>query len=99
MRAVMVKDDLPDFRGHAALYRLDPPLSLEHDWDEESKGKMTDHVVVSSVDAYSSGPETYIFAANAEGEVTGWLELEGSFRGGKSHGKALRGAGYEVITR
>lgn len=43
-----------------------------------------------------SGPETYIFPANEDGKVVHWAELEGSFRGGLDHERALRNAGFEV---
>jgi hypothetical protein len=96
--ATLIHDNLPDFTGHAALYRLDPPLSLEREWDEESKGKTTEHVVVSATQAMFTGPETYIFPADAEGAVTSWGELDGSYRGGWSHSQALEGAGYTIST-
>ena len=76
--------NLAGFTGHAALYRLTPPLERHA------------HVVVSATVAMFSGPETYIFAANAKGKVTKWGELPGSYRSGLDHAKALRGAGYEV---
>jgi len=44
-----------------------------------------------------SGPETYIFPANGNGKVLSFLELEGSYRGGLNHFKALEGAGYVVV--
>ncbi len=77
---VMVLDG---FKGDARLYRLSPPLE-----DNE-------FVVVSAVDAYS-GPETYIFPSNEDGDVISWGELEGSFQGDKDHEEALGNAGYVV---
>ena len=71
------------FLGDARPYKLNPPL------DEN------EYVVVSAVNAYS-GPETYIFGATEDGEIVDWMELDGSFRGGRDHGAALEGAGYEV---
>lgn len=67
-----------------ALYKLSKPL-------EGHK-----YVVVSAANVVFSGPETYIFGANAKGEVTDWIDLEGSYRGGFSHEKALSNAGYTV---
>lgn len=74
---------LKGFNGDARLYRMEPP----HEGAE--------YVVVSAVIAPFSGPETYIFAADADGEVTSWSEMDGSFRGGLSHTEALSGAGYD----
>ena len=95
MRATLIREQLPNFVGAARLYRVEPPISLERDWDEETKGLTTEYVVVSAVVAYS-GPETYIFPADAEGNVTNWGELNGSFRGDMDHERALVAAGYVV---
>ena len=54
------------------------------------------HVIVSACDTFDRGPETYIFAADAAGEVTGWGELDGSLTGAMDHERALLGAGYNV---
>lgn len=77
--------DLVGWNGRAKLYRVDPP----HEGVE--------HVVVSAVSAPFSGPETYIFPADADGNVTSWLELDGSYRGGLNHVAALVNAGYVVV--
>lgn len=76
--------NLNGWEGDARLYRLSEPLDGH------------EYVIVSAVVAMFSGPETYIFPADPEGEVTGWGELEGSFRGGLDHVEALEGAGYVV---
>lgn len=79
-----------DWRGDARLYRVDPPVSWGYDGESE-----TDHVIVSGIDN-EWGIETYIFAADSTGEVLGWGELDGSFRGAIDHEQALNGAGYSV---
>jgi hypothetical protein len=80
-----------DFRGDARLYRLSEPLM---DWDGNACG----YVLVSACDVPYSGPETYIFRANANGDITDWSELEGSFRGGLDHAQALADAGYDMMS-
>lgn len=50
----------------------------------------------SAADVMFSGPETYIFPANEDSIVVHWGELEGSFKGGLDHERALRNAGFEV---
>lgn len=92
--ATFVKDVSASFRGTAKLFRLSPPLK-EEDWD----GEITEHeyVVVSGTHAMFSGPETYIFPSDSEGEVTQWGELNGSFRGDIDIERALRHAGYSTI--
>jgi hypothetical protein len=81
-KATLVKT-LDGFNGDARLYRVDPPL------------EGNEFVVVSAVFAYS-GPETYIFPSDADGEVVSWSELEGSFNDGIGHKEALNNAGYVV---
>jgi hypothetical protein len=41
-----------------------------------------------------SGPETYIFPSDETGKVIDWGELDGSYRGGLSHEKAIEDAGF-----
>ena len=66
-----------------ALYLLSEPLEGHT------------HVVVSAASVLGR-PETYIFAADESGEITEWLELDGSMRGTLQHKDALAKAGYEV---
>jgi hypothetical protein len=79
---------LTKWNGDARLFRLQPPITTE---DGESE-----FVVVSASIAPYSGSETYIFAANDKGEVLNWGELDGSFRGGLDHERALESAGYAI---
>lgn len=78
-------EKLSGFKGDARLYRLDPALGGY------------EYVVVSAVVSLYSGPETYIFGANAAGKVLDWEDLPGSFRGSLDHVQALECAGYEVV--
>ena len=55
-----------------------------------------DYVWVSAVVAAFSGPETFIFGCDQNGEVTSWSELDGSYRGGLDIEKALTNAGYTI---
>ena len=80
---------LDDFQGDARLYVLSEPVAYGN---EESN-----YIIVSAASVPLSGPETYIFPANEDGEVIDWGELDGSFRGSLDHEEALTGAGYEVI--
>ncbi len=92
MKAELIKDNLKGFNGHAALYKLSPPMK---DVDCDDIETEHEYVVVSAV--YTLGaPETYIFSANAEGMVTAWGALKGSYKGGMSHVEALEGAGYSL---
>lgn len=88
---------LKDFTGEAILFQLSEPVAYDYDWDAEQYKSMTQFVVVSATDAMHSGPETYIFPANEQGEVIHWSELYGSFKGALDHDTALRNAGFEVI--
>ena len=89
---------LDGLMGDAALYLLNPPLKgWEWEDDEDSKAESYEYVVVSAAVAPFSGPETYLFPSNAEGEVTDWGELPGSHKGRLSHAAALKRAGYRIV--
>lgn len=66
MKAVAIKR-IPDMRGDAILFELDPPY-------------YSNKYVVSSAIDNGFGVETYLFAADEEGNITNWLELPGSVR-------------------
>ena len=51
-------------------------------------------IVVSATNEFVT--ETYIFPGDADGNVTDWGELDGSYKGGVSHEVALTGAGYAL---
>jgi hypothetical protein len=79
---------LPEFDSTSAtdayqrFYRLDPPLQGH------------EYVCVSAVMVLD--PETLIFPADEQGNITSFLDLDGSFKG-LDHERALRNAGYEVV--
>lgn len=78
------------FKGDAKIYELSEPVSYGDD-------ALTSHVVVSAVNVFGLGDETYIFPCDENGEVLSWLELEGSRKGTLDHEYVLNNQGYEVI--
>jgi hypothetical protein len=74
------------------LWRVDPPMA-----GSTGGSGPHSHVVTSSAVVMFSGPETYIFAATAEGEIVDWGELDGSMRGVLDHNAAIRNAGYVPV--
>jgi len=72
-------------------YRLSEPIVFHGTAGRDS----SDHVIVFAATVLGE-PETYIFAADASGDITCWVECDGSFRGALDHDEALRRAGYEV---
>lgn len=95
MKTAIFIRKLEGFNGIAKLYKLNPPIQ-ERSWGEEEERKEEyQYVVVSAVVAYS-GPETLIFGADEEGNIVDWGDLEGSYRGGLIHERALERAGYTV---
>ena len=76
-------------------YRVNPPLPYTCTLSDAKL--TTEYLAVSAADVTGSGPETYIFPADEDGEVLDWLELEGSYKGGLDHERALRGAGYVIV--
>src|SRR5678810_1244150 len=67
---------LSGFKGDARLFKTEG-------------GPLPTFVVVSATSLMFSGPETFIFHADQDGEVISWSELEGSFKGSLDHQKAL----------
>ncbi len=86
----------PNWHGIVHLFKVSPPVPYDYDWDNERNRKKTSFVVVSAAVIPLSGPETYIFASDRSGSVQDWGELDGSYKGGLSILKALKGAGYIV---
>lgn len=93
-KAVFVKN-IEGWNGDARLYKMLPPL-VATDYDGKTV-ETHDFVIVSAVVAMLSGPETYIFPATEDGKTKNFGELDGSYRGGLDHAKALRGAGYKAV--
>lgn len=89
--ATFVKD-LGKGTGSQKLWPLSEPVTAGYGEDNET----TEYVVTSATIAMSSGPETYIFASDAEGEITNWGEMTGSFRGELDHEHAIENAGWEI---
>jgi hypothetical protein len=71
------------------IYKLDPPMADYFD-------NLTEYVLVSAATVPFSGPETFIFPCDADGEVDNWMEMDGSYIGGLNHEIALLNAGYTV---
>jgi hypothetical protein len=86
--AQLLKNNLKGFRGHAALYRLNPPL---REWDGENAHEL---VVLSTVDGFGR-PETLIFPADETGTVTSRRDLRSQIS--MSHQQVLEDAGYTMV--
>lgn len=96
--ATWIRDVSAHFNGSAALHRLSEPVVC-HVWDSSHETvEVVEWVVASAVNVPFSGPETYVFPANEDGEAVSFAEMEGSYRGGLDHGEALRGLGFEVAS-
>lgn len=74
-------------RADQRLYSLSEPYDVKS-WADGTVERTITHVVTSAVSTYS-GPETYLFAADEEGDVIDWMELPGSFRGSLDHDAAI----------
>lgn len=95
MKATFIRT-LEGFKGVARLYTVEPPITYEKYVDGDPVEKAADYVVVSAVNAFGMGNETYIFPADKDGEIVDWGELPGSFKGALDHETALENAGYFV---
>ena len=95
-KAILIKErTTPNFGAHHKVYRLSPPVDHE-DYAREGETRTHEHVTVSAASVPFSGPETYIFPSDADGNFGDFGELNGSYRVGLDHEKALRGLGYEL---
>lgn len=94
--AQLIKDNLPGFNGHAALYKVTPPIRDEG-YDEDDATFLIHYVIASSISGGIFGAETYLFPANEDGEITSWVELEGSQKGVTFHETVLNDIGYTVL--
>lgn len=92
--AQLLKDNLPGFNGHAALYKLTPPIR-DRGYDEDDATLLVHYVVASAVNSWAV--ETFLFPANEDGEITSWAELEGSMKGVTSHETVFENIGYIVV--
>ena len=90
--ATLIREDLPEFVGHASLYGVLPGIA----YDVDGVMHTTNYVIVSAVQDHLIN-ETFIFPADESGSVIDWGELDGSLRGTTSHRKALEGAGYKLV--
>lgn len=95
-KAFLVEQGLAGYQGFASLYRLDTPIAQTRYTDVGEEEITHEYVVVSSANVPFSGPETYIFPADKDGNVVNWSELSGSVRGDFSHEETLARAGYTV---
>ena len=86
----------PSANGNQVLWKLSEPVGYDHDWKTNEPAGVTGYVITSAVVAMFTGPETYIFPADADGNVIDWGEMEGSLRGTLSHEAAILSAGWEI---
>lgn len=82
-----ISNDDDSWTGTAKLWRVSPPVRFS---TLEGGTRETEYVITSATVAIFSGPETYIFPADSEGEVMNWIELPGSYRGDLDHDRAIR---------
>lgn len=93
--ATLVKK-LEQYHGDARLYRLAPSLEYSTMTDDEGLPvlQLTEYLVVSSLEDITV--ETLIFAAEADGDITDWTDLDGSVRGETTHARVLSSLGYNL---
>lgn len=95
MKATKIKEF--DCSGGSAssqvLYKVSPPM-VYSGWSENENTEY-EYVVSSAALVMFTGPETYIFGANKEGEIVNWSSLYES-RGYMDPDRAIREAGYEI---
>lgn len=68
-------------------------------WDfytDEDRYETTKYVIISGI-SNLWGTETFIFPANAEGEIVDWKQLDGSLYGMNSIDEVIRRNGWELV--
>lgn len=86
----------PSANGNQYLWHLSEPVGYGYDWEKDTTKSVTEYVITSAAVVFGSGPETYIFPADADGNVIDWGEMSGSIRGYLNHEMAIREAGWAV---
>lgn len=99
--AELIKDCSKNFSGTARLYKLSESVPYGWlDWEDEEAGidnrETTEYVIVSAAVVMFTGPETYIFPSNKDGDIVDWGEMDGSYRGDLNHQRAIENAGWEL---
>ena len=90
MRADFIRD-LPDWRGAAKLWKLSRQVQcLAYGKRKSHRKAKTQYVITSAVRVPFSGPETYIFPADAQGKPLCYMELPGSFQGALDQVRAIQ---------
>lgn len=91
--------DIEGFRGHASLYKLDPPF-VSVDGLDADQIEMHEYVIASAVDLPGimgsfHSCETYVFPANSDGQITDYIEIAG-VKDVKDHQMALDEIEYRI---
>ena len=96
MTHTFVEDVSHRYRGHAAVYRVEPPVRY---FDNDYRLCESEYVVASAVSnpLDTSIPETLLFPSSEDGSILIWSELPGSYRGGMDHEEALRGLDHQPV--
>ena len=96
---MLVKNLVSAYNRCDSVYKLSPPITTTiFDVDGNDMLLVVEYVVVTGNTLHYTGPETYILPSTAEGKITSWMELRGSFQGRIDHKEALRRAGYTLVS-
>ena len=90
--------EVEGWRGRVNLYRLDPPLVREPQYEDDEYSGTFEYVLVSAVIAPFSGAETLVFPATEDGEAVHMLDIAG-LGGTLSHSEVIKDMGYEEVTK
>ena len=94
--ARFVKQIRSSHNSEQNVYEVYPPVEWVNEYESSKKTEPSRYITVSRVkNRYVD--ETFIFAANEDGEFKSWTELEGSTRPATIPDVLLEQLGYEVI--
>ena len=97
MKTATFVKEMSGFNGSTILWKLSKPADATVFKHGEVLPTKTEYVITSAVVVPETGPETYIFPADANGNVLSWLEMTGSYRGDLDHDRAIRNLGFEPV--
>lgn len=93
---IVVVERLMMNKVNKAAYKIKQLSSSKILWEVMPRIDGNKYVVTSVSNLTRLGEETYMFAADEQGNIIDWSELEGSYRGEQDHHNCFKNIGYST---
>ena len=93
---IVVVERLVMNKVNKAAYKIKQLSSSKILWEVMPRIDGNKYVVTSVSNLARLGEETYMFAADEQGNIIDWSELEGSYRGEQDHHNCFKNIGYST---